>query len=506
MILIPILLIGIPVLGLAVGLIITIWDEKYYKPKLIAQQKKDRDDALEMERIAAEEGITVLNLECSKGHHESWNLTTVRTSDQGIFTPEIHVDVLSTNHEYWCSGADQNGLSQVKMKFFLTEDNKVKRVNVLIEAQYNFATEPFYEKLYVLGPTGSLPFKRGHHSFELGDIIIGDNPHYHVWVKGMKLEYLDGSSKIYDENQCKKMESKYNFSTGKYKDYLPRYVGQIGDSSISAETNCIETPSKNIVSNGNTTAISDNAYTNNKFESFTVSDGIVSIGKSAFRNCNFLKSISFPDSLNTIGEQAFEDCWQLQSVSFPNNLINIGEHSFAFCIGLQSISFPNSLTSIERNAFVGCVGLQSLILPDSLTEVGDNSFMSCKSLKSIIFPKKLTKINKGCFDSCSSLTSASFGPCLEVIDLGAFYGCSSLTFVTLPRSLKLIENSAFDKCPALNSVYFLGTVDEWNAITIQDDNESLTNANRYYYSDTQPTDKTYNYWHYVDGVETPWTV
>jgi hypothetical protein len=35
------------------------------------------------------------------------------------------------------------------------------------------------------------------------------------------------------------------------------------------------------------------------------------------------------------------------------------------------------------------------------------------------------------------------------------------------------------------------------------DNIELENAPRYYYSETEPTEPG-NYWHYVDGVPTPW--
>ncbi len=35
-------------------------------------------------------------------------------------------------------------------------------------------------------------------------------------------------------------------------------------------------------------------------------------------------------------------------------------------------------------------------------------------------------------------------------------------------------------------------------------NSNLTSATRYYYSETTPTEAG-NYWHYVDGVPTPWT-
>ncbi len=58
----------------------------------------------------------------------------------------------------------------------------------------------------------------------------------------------------------------------------------------------------------------------------------------------------------------------------------------------------------------------------------------------------------------------------------------------------------------MNNVYYLGTPDEWNNITILKNNDYLSYATRYYYSEEELTDTTYNYWHYVDGVPTKWEI
>ncbi|MBQ9709005.1 MAG: hypothetical protein IJV67_00080 [Clostridia bacterium] len=44
---------------------------------------------------------------------------------------------------------------------------------------------------------------------------------------------------------------------------------------------------------------------------------------------------------------------------------------------------------------------------------------------------------------------------------------------------------------------------DWAKITINNYNSELTNATRYYYSETQPT-VAGKYWHYVNGVPTAW--
>ncbi len=67
-----------------------------------------------------------------------------------------------------------------------------------------------------------------------------------------------------------------------------------------------------------------------------------------------------------------------------------------------------------------------------------------------------------------------------------------------------IGDSAFYWCSNLAEVYYNGTESEWNEIAIVDNgNDSLISATRYYYSEKEPTEEG-NYWHYVDGVVTKW--
>jgi hypothetical protein len=49
-------------------------------------------------------------------------------------------------------------------------------------------------------------------------------------------------------------------------------------------------------------------------------------------------------------------------------------------------------------------------------------------------------------------------------------------------------------------VYYKGTAEEWDMINIGGSNDYLTNATRYYYSETQPTAEG-NWWHYDENGE-----
>ena len=73
--------------------------------------------------------------------------------------------------------------------------------------------------------------------------------------------------------------------------------------------------------------------------------------------------------------------------------------------------------------------------------------------------------------------------------------------------LMRLNKGAFDDCSSLKTVFYKGTAEQWKEISIRNGNTNLTNATRYYYSETEPalsSDGTaYNgdYWHYdTDGV------
>ena len=94
-----------------------------------------------------------------------------------------------------------------------------------------------------------------------------------------------------------------------------------------------------------------------------------------------------------------------------------------------------------------------------------------------------------------------------VVNIGgnAFTGCTNLKSVVIGKNVTDIGHGAFQDCTSLTEVYYKGTAVEWESIEIGDINDILVNAVRYYYSEAEPTTEG-NFWHYVNGVPTAWTV
>ena len=76
--------------------------------------------------------------------------------------------------------------------------------------------------------------------------------------------------------------------------------------------------------------------------------------------------------------------------------------------------------------------------------------------------------------------------------------------------LTSIELRAFYDCDKLEKVYYCGTQEEWNNISIKADNAIIDNVTKIFYSETEPslndegTAYNGNYWHYVEGEIVVW--
>ena len=113
---------------------------------------------------------------------------------------------------------------------------------------------------------------------------------------------------------------------------------------------------------------------------YTIPQGIISIGDGAFFDNSSLKSITIPDSVISIGDYAFFSCDSLTSISIPNSVTSIGDYAFSWCKSLTSITIPDSVTSIGDSAFADCKSLTSVSIPDSVTSIGDSAFAGCSNL------------------------------------------------------------------------------------------------------------------------------
>lgn len=93
------------------------------------------------------------------------------------------------------------------------------------------------------------------------------------------------------------------------------------------------------------------AFSGQEIERFSVPEGVVSIGESAFSWCKELRSVTLPQSLKTIEKDAFCGCKKLHSISFHEGLTSIAYGAFTWCKMLTSVTIPKSVSFIDKFAF-----------------------------------------------------------------------------------------------------------------------------------------------------------
>ncbi len=120
--------------------------------------------------------------------------------------------------------------------------------------------------------------------------------------------------------------------------------------------------------------------------SFTIPDGVHTIGYAAFAQCEKIKSVTVPDGVREIEDLAFCGCCALKEITLPRSLSVIRYGLFGYCDKLKSITIPDGVHTIESSAFMWCGSLANVTIPDSVTTIDETAFTECKNVVLICSP------------------------------------------------------------------------------------------------------------------------
>ncbi len=96
------------------------------------------------------------------------------------------------------------------------------------------------------------------------------------------------------------------------------------------------------------------AFDYSTFESFYISEGVLTIGDSAFSDCTNMRSVHLPSTLKSLGTCAFAYCTNLRAVELPDSLETIGTWVFMACENLHAVVIPESINSLDPHSFYAC--------------------------------------------------------------------------------------------------------------------------------------------------------
>ena len=250
-------------------------------------------------------------------------------------------------------------------------------------------------------------------------------------------------------------------------------------------------------------------------ETYTIPTGVEEICDGAFDNSDNLKTIVIPNTVQRIGQNAFDGCRRLERLDIPASVTYIAPEAFFFVTCPITVAegntsyfdendviystgkklllyagavegafqIPDGVEEIGAAAFSGAK-LSDVTIPGSVTDIGRAAFFNCRQLQSVTLPGSVQSLGNQLFGYCNNLVEATIGDGISVIPAMIFDNCTALTSVSIPKTVTRIESSAFIGCDALETVHYAGSAEEWEAVTIEYNNEALDNANFYFNGET----------------------
>ena len=321
-----------------------------------------------------------------------------------------------------------------------------------------------------------------------------------------------------------------------------RFPASITVIEDSAFQNCTGLRTLRFNDNSRLEEISSNAFQScTGLTAVAIPDSVVTVGDRVFQNCSSLKNVTIGNGVETIGLEAFRGCTKLENVTIGNGLKYVDERAFLNCTAISEMHFPDSLESVGLGALSGCTGITKLTLPfvgsekysepipegneysnDNHTNFGyifgassfhDNYKLNLDNLQTLTITgdspigyhafQGIGRYTDELGTTAVGLSTIIITGNVKVFGTGAFQGCYNLQTLVIPKSVTKIGLQILD-VGMIRQVFYGGTETEWNNISgASSSNPGLNGASRYYYSEIQPS-ASGNFWHYVDGVPTPW--
>lgn len=186
------------------------------------------------------------------------------------------------------------------------------------------------------------------------------------------------------------------------------------------------------------------------YECVTIPNTIKKIGKRSLDDLN-AKNVYIPGTVVEIEYSAFENNLCIESVYIDEGIKLLGNSLFKNCTNLKYVSIPSTVDTIDDSLFFGCTNLKKVDLRGKIRKVMKNAF-SFSGIEEFVIPEGSSHVEERTFD-----------------------GCVNLKKITIPKSVVFIGLSAF-KDTGLKEVVYEGTDEDWNSITISNNNKELLNV------------------------------
>ncbi len=168
--------------------------------------------------------------------------------------------------------------------------------------------------------------------------------------------------------------------------------------------------------------------------------------------------------LSTVPDNTFLDCEELKSVVLSENLVSIGGSAFRNCVNLESVEpfLPSTLATLGSSAFYNCQKLTGALFlsnPDSLIlgHYNNGSWRSMfvnAQITAVTITAPVTvgdqsyNLDEYMFDGNTLLGEVSLPGNVTAIPAHSFCNCTSLTNLTFSGDMPTIASTTFRGVPA----------------------------------------------------------
>ncbi|MBP5466669.1 MAG: leucine-rich repeat protein [Clostridia bacterium] len=264
------------------------------------------------------------------------------------------------------------------------------------------------------------------------------------------------------------------------------------------------------------------------YRKIVIPEGVTKIGDKAFSGCNKVQELILPDTLTDIGEHAFSGL-KITELDIPDSVVSIGDYAFTSSI-LTRVVLGTGLKdgTVGANVFDGCnifevydkcyfgfgtdANLCGKVAKNAYRIIRPNDYNQESSVHKVQGEDGNTYVYYERYNQSEMATERIFrgyigtnnNPILPDNITHIRYNFGNIEYVVIPESVRVIENGSFYVGNNLEHVFYAGDESGYDAITVGwTDNGGLTKSKVYYYSETAPAEEG-NFWHYVNGVPTPW--
>lgn len=282
----------------------------------------------------------------------------------------------------------------------ITANNSTLTINVTGDATTITGIDKNIETAILAGNYSTITVAGGQinseivHSILYQNISTDPNPNNVSYKKNEALTTIDlGTTTVTD------------FSTNTFK-YGSDYWSMNGNCNLETITLPLATRDADGKMTVPSTVLSFTKDNNqSKVKTVIVPKGYTNIGDSAFYNfnnsVNFDFTISLPASLREIDTEAFYQVKKLKDITLPEGLVTIGKRAFKDCTSLTDPKFPSTLKDILSEAYSGIDNIKNIKFNEGIEFIGNSAFFCNHEVTecqpTLTFPSSLKYMGPGAF-------------------------------------------------------------------------------------------------------------